>query len=126
MQERRRFVRLDSRVKVVYTLLPQEQPPPSVTRDLGGGGISFFAHELLTPGVRLKIEVTLPDHEQPIPFTAEVVWSEQSALIGKAQEERAVEIGVRFVEIAPDDQEAIMRHVLSHLQPPRAAKPPRR
>ena len=125
MQERRRFVRLATRLNVRYTVLHQTQPSPSVTRNISGGGICFFSEEALPAGTRLQVEVTLPDREQPIPFTAEVVWSEQSVLIGKAQREEAVEIGVRFIEIAPDDQDVIMRNVLSTFKPTRQVEPPR-
>ena len=119
MQEPRLFVRLETKLKVVYTVLHQDRPIPSVTSSLGGGGISFFADEPLAAGSRLKVELCLPDEEQPIPFTAEVAWSEESTVIGQTAQMRAVEIGVRFVEIAPEDQEAIMRYVASSLQAPR-------
>ena len=126
MLEPRRFVRLATRMNVVYTVLHDERPIRSMTGNISGGGLSFFANAPLSPGTRLKVELTLPEQESPIPFTAEVVCSEESLLISPTAQERAVEIGARFVEIAPEDQDAIMRYVESGLYSPRAVASPSR
>ena len=118
MQERRRFVRCETRCPMTFTVWHQVKPTPSLTSDIGGGGIRFHADEALAPGTRLQGEVVLQDHDQPCPFTAEVIWSEESAFIGQPTPARDVELGVRFVEIAPDDQERVMRQVRMRLQPP--------
>lgn len=118
MEERRKFVRLDTRLNVSFTLLPQAKSNRSMTKGISGGGICFFADEPLSAGTRLQAEMTLPDRDKPIPFTAEVMWSEQYQVIGKTERKQAVEIGVRFIEIAPADRETIMQHVILSLQPP--------
>ena len=118
MEERRRFVRLDTRLEVNYTVLPSGSPRQTVSKDISGGGICLFADRLLPIGTRLQVGMKLPGREQPVNFTADVVWSEQYEVIGKTQRDRAVEIGVRFVEIAPQDREAVMQHVILSLKPP--------
>lgn len=115
MEERRQFVRLDARLKSAYTALPEEHPRAALTRNLSGGGLCVFAAEPLAPGTRLQMEVIVPDREEPIPFIAEVVWSEASWLLGAPHPERAAEIGVRFVEIAPEDQAMLVREVAMNL-----------
>ena len=117
MEERRKFVRLDTRLDVSYTELPQTAVQHTRTKDIGGGGICLFAEKAMTPGTRLQVSMKLPDREEMVHFTAEVVWSEEYEVIGKTQRQRAVEVGVRFLEVAPQDQEAIMRHVILMLQP---------
>jgi len=124
MEERRRFVRLDTQLKVKYTVLPQTAAKPTVTKDVGGGGVCFFADEMLQPGTTLQVEMTLPGRDTPAPFTAEVIWCEQYEVIGKTKRERAIEVGVRFAEVAPVDQQAIMSHVILNLQPPRTSVKP--
>ncbi len=118
MEERRQFVRLDTRLEVSYTQLPSGTPRQSTTKDIGGGGICLFAEEVLPAGTRLQVSAKLPDRERPVHFTGEVVWSEAYEVIGKTQRRRAVEIGVRFVEIAPQDRDAIMQHVILSLKHP--------
>ena len=121
MEERRRFVRLDTRLPVTYRVLPAPESTQSVTKDIGGSGICVFLSEPLRPGTRLQIDIELPDQERPLLFTGEVVWCEQYEIISKTQRERSVEAGVKFLQIAPQDQDAIMRYVILSLQPHRAA-----
>ena len=119
MEERRRFVRLDTRLEVQYTVLPAAQAHATVTKDIGGGGICFFSNQVLKPGDRLQVAMKLPGSDRSVNFTAEVIWSEAYEMIGKTERQRSVEVGVRFVEIAPQDQEAVMQHVILSFQPRR-------
>lgn len=116
MQERRQFVRLSGRLPLAYRAPTEPQPSPSLTSDLSRGGVRFRPTQPLATGTRLQMELRLPDVERPIPFTAEVTWSEQSALIALAQREETVDVGARIVEIAPADQEALARHIQRCLQ----------
>ena len=118
MEERRQFVRLDTRLEIQYSVLPSEPPKTAVTKDISGNGVCLFADKELAPGTRLQVAMKLPGREIPVNFTAEVMWSEAYEMIGKSQRQRSVEVGVRFVEVSPQDQEAVMQHViLTHQQP---------
>ena len=122
MEERRQFVRLDTRLDVTYTLLPTTQAQQALTKGIGGGGICFFSDRELTPGDRLQMAMKLPDREQPVNCTAEVIWCEPYEVIGKTGRQRSIEVGVQFLEIAPQDQDAVMRHIILSLKP-RPVKP---
>lgn len=116
MEEQRQFVRLDARLDVTYTVLQTGAVGQAVTKNISGGGVCIFTERVLAPGTRLQVAMKLPEGERPVNFIAEVVWSEAYEIIGKAERRRAVETGVRFVEIAPPDQEAVMQHVILRLQ----------
>ncbi len=117
MEERRRFVRLDTRLPLTYKVLPSAQARQSFTKDIGGGGVCLFVSEPVKSGTQLEVVIKLPDRERSIVFTGEVVWCEPYEIIGKTRRERAIEAGLRFLQIAPQDQEAILRHVILNLQP---------
>ena len=117
MDERRQLVRLDTRLEISYAVLPSDTPKKSVTKNVGGGGMCLFTEKELPVGTRLQVAMKLPDREELVHFIAEVVWSEAYEVIGKTQRQRAVESGVRFIEIAPQDREAVMRHVILSFQP---------
>ena len=119
MEERRRFVRLDTRLEVEYAVLPTGSPRVTVSKDISGGGICFFADRALSVGSKLQITMRLPGREQPVHFTAEVMWSQQYEVIGRVQRDKAVEVGVQFVDISPQDHDAIVRHVILSMKPPR-------
>lgn len=118
MEERRRFVRLAARLPLVYLVLPSGGKQHATTKDVGGGGISFYADKTLRPGTHLQMALTLPGGEEPVHCTAEVVSSVQYATAGKGASRRSVDVDVRFLEIAPKDQEALMEYVARHLQSP--------
>jgi c-di-GMP-binding flagellar brake protein YcgR len=117
MEERRKFVRLDTRLQLSYTVLPETQAQQAVTKDISGGGVCLFADDVLTAGQQLQVSLALPGQEGPVNFTAEVVWCEPYEVIGQGARRKGVEAGVRFVEIAPKDQEAIMKHVILNFRP---------
>ena len=122
MEERRQFVRLDTRLEITCTVLSSGSAQKTTSKNIGGGGICLFTEQALDPGTRLQVAMKLPDREQPVNFIAEIVWSEPYEVIGKTERQRAVESGVRFVEISPQDRDAVMRHVILTLQP----RPPTR
>ena len=118
MEERRKFVRLDTRLDVAYTVLPGGTAKQTVTKGLGGGGVCIFTEQPLPPGTRLQVALKLPGVERQVNFIGEIVWSEQYEMIGKSERRRSIEAGLRFVEIAPQDRDTVMRHMILTLQPP--------
>ena len=119
MDERREFVRLDTSLGVSYTELPAGMAKQTVAKNIGGGGICLFSEKAFPPGTRLQVAMRLPEREQPVNFTGEVMWSEAYEVIGKSERQRSIEVGLRFLEIAPKDREAVMQHVILTLQPRR-------
>ena len=117
MQERRQFVRLDTRLDTTYTVSTTGTTSRTAIKNISGGGICLIMDEVLAPGTRLQMVVKLPDTEQSTQFLGEVVWSEPYEIIGKTERRRAVEAGIRFVEISPADHAVVMRYVILSLQP---------
>jgi len=117
MEERRHFVRLDTRLEINYSVLPSGGSQHSSTKNISKGGICLFAEQPMVPGTRLQVAMILPGREQPVNFTADVVWCEQYEVISKTERRRSVELGVQFVEISPQDQDAVMQHIILRLQP---------
>ncbi len=116
MEEHRQFVRLDTRLQVSYSLVPSEGSQETVTRNISSGGICLFTDSVLSPDTRLQITIHLPNRKQPVQAMGEVVWSEPYEVVSKAGRFPAIESGVRFLNIAPDDFEAIKQHVILSLQ----------
>ena len=121
MEERKQFVRLDARLEMTYTVLPSGKAQRAVAKDISGGGISFCLEQPIPPGTRLQVALKLPDREPPVNFTAEVMWCETYEMIGRTERHRTAEAGVRFIEISPADQEAVMQYVTLRCKPGRPA-----
>lgn len=117
IEERRRFVRLPAHLSATYTVLGSRPHRASLTRNAGGGGIGFFTDAKLTKGLVLQVDVKFPTRPRPVTFTAEVVWSGKLILERGGEAPRAFETGVRFLDIAPDDQTFIVQYSVSGLPP---------
>jgi hypothetical protein len=105
---------------------PESGSPPAaaqqaVSKDIAGGGRCFFAQEALAAGTPRRLSVKLPERPGSIQAPAEVVWSEPYEIISKEQRHRSVEVGVKFLQIAPQDRETILQYIILERQGPRAA-----
>ncbi|MBI4598255.1 MAG: PilZ domain-containing protein [Candidatus Omnitrophica bacterium] len=119
MQERRKFVRLDTRLEISVTEVPGAPARKAVSKNLSGGGLCLVTEKEAPPGTQLQVAMKLPEQEQPVTFTAQVVWCEPYEIIGKGHRHRGVEMGARFVDISPKDYQAILQHVILSLKTPR-------
>lgn len=125
MKERREFVRLDTRIEVAIISGESGSPKKAKTprsqqtkiKDIGGGGLCFFADEAIKPGTRLELVTKLPDQEKPLQFKVEVIWSDTYEVRGKGSHHQATEVGAKFIEITPKDQEKIMQFVILGRKP---------
>ena len=116
MEERRRSVRLGARVEVAYTVLPSGTSQRAPTSDVGWGGLCLVTEHPIPPSTQLQVAVALPGREPPVHAIAEVAWSEQHEVVGKTGRRRSAANGIRYVEIAPTDQEAITAFVAGRLR----------
>lgn len=116
MQERRRFVRLaPSLVVVTCKVIGQEGEGDSQTaKDISQGGIRFSVGERLPNGVKLELELKLPEEAVPIQAQAEVVWC------ARFRDDGRYEVGCRFTHIDPLDRGKIIRRIHEALKERRA------
>ena len=110
MLERRRLVRLESRLPTVFTVDQTTRELRAWTRDLGGAGVRFITEERLEPGTLSAMGLSLPYRDRPISFLAQVVWSRPTYEGRKSDQEPQVEVGVKFVKIAAPDRSAIVQY----------------
>ena len=127
MVERRKFVRFDTRLPVTYRVLPGPGPTlaragagtaavASATKDVSGGGMCLFVAEELPAKTILLLDLSLPGREQPISASGEVVSCVRSTLHARAGTSRTIEAWIRFLQMEPDDRQAIMSYVAANLQ----------
>jgi len=110
MEERRKFVRLQSRLKAKCWVLGTEEPLSLLSRNIGGGGISLFTKRRLAAGTVLGIEVYFPGRVAPVRFTGEVIWSGELITSGVQDALNTYETGVRFLDITPGDHAYILKY----------------
>ena len=110
MDERRKFLRVGMRLKANCQVLGSEEPLTSLTRNVGGGGMSVFTKRRLPVGTVLGVEVFFPGRVAPVRFTGEVVWSGELITSGQPGEPEGFETGVRFLDITREDREFLLKY----------------
>ena len=117
--DRRQHLRLENSVPVMYWLSPTSgEPRRSLTKNISGGGVCLFLDKELPLGTVLQVSMNLPGRATLLTFTGEIVWCEPYEVIGKTQRHKAIEAGVRITDIAPQDHQAMLDHVILSLQAP--------
>jgi c-di-GMP-binding flagellar brake protein YcgR len=116
MQERRRFVRLDARVKVEYQILESQQVVvDSFTKNVSQGGICLFLSSALKKDTVLDLKLYLPDQREPVPAVGKIVWIEQFE-VGEKEGREQYEAGIEFINISDVDRNKIGRYVFGLLR----------
>ena len=111
--DRRKFPGIPATYAVSFRSVFLTDPNPSITRDVGGGGIRFFTAQALTPGMALKLDIQHPERPQPLRLTAEVLWSRP---VPPLREPGALpfETAVVFTGIPDADRALLLRSPRGH------------
>ena len=117
-EERRRFIRVGARLLTFVRTQDTGKTVRVLTKDIGGGGISFVSEEPLEKDMLVTVEVKLPDREQPIAFLAAVAWSLPVKEATKSYGRSAWEVGVKFVSIDPKEQALMVQYAALNALPP--------
>ena len=115
MQERRRFIRLDTPILVEFPSPGTMKTQRSFTQDVSESGIKFPTPVKLQIGQQLPLTLELPFSNMSMQATGEVMWIREVARLGTPH----YEIGVRFQWIDDPDRHRLSRH-LSGFFPSRA------
>lgn len=102
--EKRKFLRINAGVVIVYRILKKGEFEKSLTKNIGGGGILFVADELIAIGTMLDLTIQIPDVPHTINAVGKVVRVE-------AIPDKKFEIGLFFSKINQADQSIIMTYV---------------
>jgi c-di-GMP-binding flagellar brake protein YcgR len=113
-EEKRKFVRLNTSVDVIYSVLKKpEEKLTTQTKNISAGGICIIAHEKLDIDTFLIISIYFPGEALPIVCEGRVVWT-KAFQIGK--EAAHYDVGVEFTKINPEDRKKIDQYVFSYIK----------
>jgi uncharacterized protein (TIGR02266 family) len=110
-KRRRRWLRVPLRVQVARS----GGARIDYAINLSPGGLCVQTQEPSPPGSRLQILFELDPDEPPIRAEAEVAWCVHEA--ERAEGMRFFEMGMRFVDLAPEAADAVERFVERHKKP---------
>ena len=110
IKERRTTLRAGIYHLVKYSLVsecPGARKVLASLKDFSAGGICLLADEELPEKAIIRLEINLPEIEQPVSALAEVLWKKRLKIANKYK------IGIRFVEIEESVRNKIMERIES-------------
>ena len=113
MQEKRKFVRIQWPVIVLYTTLEEPFTKDQIVgKDISEGGVSFVVYERLAKGTRLNMQIQTPFDSLPIFANGKVAWIKN---IGQ-EHEKTFEVGVEFAKVDPKDQNRLKIYIANEIK----------
>ena len=109
MQERRRFVRLETPALVEFPHPSTMKTERSFTQDVSETGMRFPTAVKLEVGQELPFTIELPFQRAAMHATGEVLWIREVSRHGAPQ----YDIGVRFRWLEDPDRRQLLRHLSS-------------
>ena len=109
MQERRRYLRVETPVLVEFPGPGTMKTERSYTQDVSETGMRFPTTVRLSVGQELPITLQLPFQGAPFHTTGEVVWVREMSRLGAPQ----YDVGLRFRWIEDPDRQRLARHLAS-------------
>ncbi|MDI6641687.1 MAG: PilZ domain-containing protein [Elusimicrobiota bacterium] len=102
-KERRKFPRIDCKVKVLYKILTDEEKHmflefsdyvrEAVSRNLSPEGLCIKTGRYLSPGSNLAVEIIFPEISEPVRALGRVIWSKDLESSGEFYS------GIEFIAI---------------------------
>ena len=115
MEERRRFVRLSTLVKVEYAVVVESgEEAGSSTKNISLGGICLFLDNPVDKNTILELKIYILQEITPIHARGRVAWVEEFAL-GEVDKRRHIEAGIEFTQISDGDRERISQYIFKSL-----------
>ena len=109
-KEHRQFIRIREYLLTLVRFAKTGNVYRALTKDIGGNGLRLLTEELIDAGAPVEVEIKLPDREEPIRFTGEVVWSKLVEKEQRSYKNPKAETGVKFLQIDPGDRTIITQY----------------
>lgn len=105
IKERRKFIRLDSRIDFDYKTRDSGAPrDKSVTKNISPGGIRALVDKNIRKGDWLELDIHIPNLEKPVSCVGKVIWTTEEKT-GK------IDVGIKFEEIEPEMKNKFLEYI---------------
>lgn len=117
--ERRKSVRIDTDIDVLYEIVNSQKYKKefSVSRNISSGGINLALGEKLLPDTTLRLQLNIPQSTHPIITEGKIVWVKE--ILGRfvmQKSERFFSTGIKFVNMNKEDMDTLQNFINHHLR----------
>jgi c-di-GMP-binding flagellar brake protein YcgR len=106
-ENKREYRRLDVSIDVRYDISTHQVWVESESKNISAGGICLLTREAIKPGTYIKLKFKMPDTEQYVQVTGEIMWNQKYII----NNEEYYDNGIKFVAINDSDRELIGKYI---------------
>lgn len=110
MDEKRKYVRIDSSISVAFSIIDSEHDRyTTLSKNVSLGGVMIPLKRQLTIGTKLHLELTLPNESKPISIIGEVVWQKETNIVDSGM---LFNTGIKYLEIDSFEMQKLTNYLL--------------
>lgn len=111
--ERRKFIRLDTTIKVDYKSEETKTSGSALCRNISLGGIRLISNKSLEKDQTMELKLYLIKNQKPIIATGIIMWVKDIAIKGSTN---VYDIGVKFLHIDKEDEKIFFEYIYNLMQ----------
>ncbi|MCM8824124.1 MAG: PilZ domain-containing protein [Candidatus Omnitrophica bacterium] len=113
LKEKRQSERLNSAIKIFYSLPPSsEWIGPILLIDISGGGLKFKSDKKIKRDTEINLKILLTNDSQPIITKGKITWYRESSLGNKKLN---YVLGVEFYKMNRDDRVKFVTYICDNI-----------
>lgn len=110
--ERRKFARLGSQVQIRFAVVgANESTHEGLSKNIGSGGLCISFDKQFAVGTRLRLEISLPNQNEPLTVSGVVAWQAESQ-----PGSNTYDTGIQYMDISFQDMNRLTNYLLCALQ----------
>lgn len=109
-EEKRKFMRFDAPINIEYNFSRKKIKKLAISKDISRKGINIFLAEKLNPGIKLELQLSIPDEIIPIFAIGRLIWIKKI----NNQSKNRFSAGLVIEKIAPFDLNTALRYAYNY------------
>ena len=112
-EEKRKFMRFDAPINVEYNFSIKKIKSLAISKDISRKGINILLTEKLNPGIKIELQLSIPDEIIPIFAIGRLIWIEKIDNQSN-QSKNKFSAGIAIEKMAPFDLNTALQYAYNY------------
>ena len=109
-EEKRKFMRFDAPINVAYNFSIKKIKSLAISKNISRKGINILLTEKLNPGIKLELQLSIPNELTPIFAIGRLIWIEKI----DNQSKNNFNAGIAIEKMAPFDLNTALQYAYNY------------
>ncbi len=109
-EEKRKFMRFDAPINIEYNFSGKKIKKLAISKNISRKGINIFLAEKLNPGIKLELQLSIPDEIIPIFAIGRLIWIKKI----DNQSKNRFSAGIAIEKMAPFDLNTALQYAYNY------------